>query len=132
MTKLPNGDAEATTTRILSLDSARRPIGKKGDFITVQAAETMVAKALAEEVPKIHEFYLNQLPKFIAGQVEAALLHYGLIREVTEDEAKADSGAAPDDAAQAQSGAPVSGAQETPAADPSAPSDVPDVGGGLA
>ncbi len=78
----PNGhDANPPAeSRVLSLDSVRRPIGKAGDYITRQQAADMVRDALASEIPKIHSFYLDQIPNFVARMIQDALLHYGLIK----------------------------------------------------
>lgn len=80
---LPNGhDPNPPESRILTLDKARRPLGKAGDYITRQQAADMVRDALASEIPKIHAFYLEQIPNFVARMIQDALLHYGLIKPV--------------------------------------------------
>lgn len=71
-----------TDSRILTLDSGRRPLGKSGDWVTRKEMQETVARALADEVPKVHEFYLKQIPDFVARMIQDALLHYGLIKPV--------------------------------------------------
>ena len=66
-----NGDG-----RIVSLEAARNGKTRKGnDFITVAQAQQMVV----EETTKVHEWYLGQLPVFVARMIQDALMSYGLI-----------------------------------------------------
>ena len=63
------------TPRILTLDSAKRPIGKAGDFITRQQCHDMIV----EECNKIHHFYLQQIPPFVFQMINDGLVHHQLI-----------------------------------------------------
>jgi hypothetical protein len=64
------------TPRVLTLDAARRPSRKGNDFITVRHTQELVV----EECKKVHEFYLQQIPNYVAKMTQDALLHYGLIK----------------------------------------------------
>lgn len=81
---LTNGHDD-TVSRILTLDAARKPGAKRSDLLTRQACMDLIAQALGEEVPKIHQFYLQQIPEFVrktsAELIHGALLHYELIVE---------------------------------------------------
>lgn len=61
--------------RVLTLDRMRTP-RKDNDFITVRRARELVI----EECKKVHEFYLQQIPTYVAKMTQDALLHYGLIK----------------------------------------------------
>lgn len=64
------------THPILSLEAARSKGTRKGnDFITVQQAHDMVI----QECAKVHEYYLTQIPTFVARMIQDALMSYGLI-----------------------------------------------------
>lgn len=78
--RMTDGNGESP---ILSLSSnGRRPLNKSGDWLTRADAEQMVTAALASEIPKIHDFYLNQIPSFVARMVQDGLLAHGLIRPI--------------------------------------------------
>lgn len=107
--------------RILSLDDKRMVLPRKGnDFITVAQAQQMVV----EETTKVHEYYLEQIPPYVARMIQDALMSYGLIKLTDEasgalqatgeapvvsentggDTAPADSAATPEAAAEGPSG----------------------------
>ncbi len=53
-----------------------RPAMKKdSDLCTVAEAR----KIAADECTKVHEFYLNQIPQFVARMIQDALMSYKLI-----------------------------------------------------
>lgn len=62
--------------RILSLDQARQPMRKDNDLCTIAQARQLAA----EEYTKVHEFYLNQIPPYVARMIQDALMSYGLIK----------------------------------------------------
>jgi hypothetical protein len=50
-------------------------LGKQHDYLTVKQAHELIV----QECTKVHEFYLNQIPNYMAAMIQDALLHYGLI-----------------------------------------------------
>lgn len=53
-----------------------RPVGKDSDLITVAQARALIA----DEATKVHEFYMRQIPEFVARMIQDALLGFGLIK----------------------------------------------------
>lgn len=53
----------------------RRPMGKGGDFVT----RTELEQFVTAECAKVHEHYLNQIPKFTAQMIQDALVGYGIL-----------------------------------------------------
>lgn len=104
--------------RILSLGD-RRPMGKGGDYITRDQAAQIAAEQVVAECSKVHEYYLNQIPQFVARMVNDALLHYGLIQQQPESA----DGVTPITASGDRAGAGTEGTAA--AADASAPSAAP-------
>lgn len=51
-----------------------------GRVLAHNATVEDVYKIIAEEVTKVHEFYLNQLPPYVANMIQDALLSFGLIK----------------------------------------------------
>lgn len=62
--------------RILSLGDARKPKAKGSDLLTRDQCAVMIA----EECTKVHEYYLTQIPPFVARMIQDALLSFGLIK----------------------------------------------------
>lgn len=54
-------------------DAKGRPLHRAPDLQTVY-------ELIAEETAKVHEYYLNQIPQFVARMIQDALLSYGLIK----------------------------------------------------
>lgn len=73
-----NGNGATPEPRILSLDGARKPKDRGSDFAT----KADVVRLVADEVSKVHEYYLNQIPPFTGRMIQDALLSYGLIKVV--------------------------------------------------
>lgn len=68
--------AENGQSRIISLEERRANTPRRGnDLITVQQCHDMVI----QECAKVHEYYLTQIPPFVARMIQDALLSYGLI-----------------------------------------------------
>lgn len=61
--------------RIPIIGGHRPAMKKDSDLITVREARALVA----EEATKVHEYYLNQIPQFVARMIQDALVSYGLI-----------------------------------------------------
>lgn len=68
---LTNGHDPKAPSLILS----SRPLGKAHDFVTTAQAQQLIV----EECTKVHEWYLQQIPAYVAGMIQDALQHYGLI-----------------------------------------------------
>ena len=105
-------DNGKTVSRILSLDQKRvGRVSKANDFITVQQAHDMVI----EECAKIHEFYLGQIPTYVAQMMQDALVHYGLIVPLPENGAEMPHGAPAAEPGQDNTAEPQSGDAVPPA-----------------
>lgn len=63
---------------------ARKP-QKKNDFATLAQVEAALTEAL-NKIDAIHQFYLQQLPPFVANMVVDGLVAHGLIPELRKDD----------------------------------------------
>lgn len=67
---------------------------------TKQEAQTAeVRRIVAEECAKVHDFYLTQIPHFVARMIQDALVAYGLVTVQATPEGEPTVAAAPDAAA---------------------------------
>lgn len=66
--------------RILPLNGSRtRLTDNFGRVLKHNATVEEVYQIVAEETAKVHEYYLNQIPPFVAKMTQDALVSYGLI-----------------------------------------------------
>ncbi len=101
-----NGNG-ASESRILTLDQVgRKDKDAQGRVLRHNATVLDVHQIVKDECDKIHQFYLKQIPNFVAHMLQDALIGYGLIQPVV---------APPDKPA---SDAPPAAESETPASVP--------------
>lgn len=108
--------------RIVSLGDRRLPKDKASDWAT----KGDVQRIVQEECAKVHEHYLNQIPKFTAQMIQDALAAYGILKVVEPDtnaptlpETAAPDAAPPD--SEAPEGMAVTDGDETPHMETTAP-----------
>lgn len=71
------------SNRILTLEQAasqRNAKDEKGRLLRHNATVLDAHQIAVEEGTKIHEFYMNQIPPFVARMIQDALLGFGLIQ----------------------------------------------------
>lgn len=59
-------------------DAKGRPLHRAPDLETVY-------QLIAEETAKVHEYYLNQIPQFVATMIRDGMMEFGLVKIVEID-----------------------------------------------
>lgn len=72
--------------RIVSLSDRLPKTDTQGRVLRHNATIADVHGIVQEECAKVHEHYLNQIPKFTAQMIQDALVGYGLLQVVPQPE----------------------------------------------
>ena len=92
-----NGNG-ASASRILTLDQVgRKDKDAQGRVLRHNATVLDVHQIVKDECDKIHQFYLKQIPNFVAHMLQDALIGYGLIQPVVAPKAEEAAPASPTD-----------------------------------
>lgn len=97
---------------------ARPPKVKKSDFATVANVEAFLTQALKKQ-DEIHNFYLQQLPEFVARMIVDGLIAHGLIPAPPSVPSDAPPAPAENVSQGAEGSAIPTAASDTPAPSPS-------------
>lgn len=104
-------------SRILTLDQVgRKDKDAQGRVLRHNATVLDVHQIVKDECDKVHQFYLKQIPPFMANMIQDALLGYGLIQQAAGSAVPTDSGTG---VAPTTDAAPVASVPPAPDAPPS-------------